>query len=112
MSLIAFPFRRYGRAAFPLACFAAALVFLPALGQEANPVPKAAVHGAGCAAKPAAVIQHIAVEGAQRVEPATVLSYLSVREGDSYDEAAIDRSLKTLFATGPVRGREDSTGTG
>ena len=45
-------------------------------------------------------IRRIVVTGTQRIEPATVLSYISVREGDPYDEQAVDRSLKTLFATG------------
>ena len=46
------------------------------------------------------VIQHIAVSGTQRVEPGTVLTYVSVREGDPYDPAAIDAALKALTATG------------
>lgn len=45
-------------------------------------------------------IRQIMVAGTQRIEAATVLSYISIREGDQYDEQAIDRSLKTLFATG------------
>ena len=46
------------------------------------------------------VIREIVVEGTQRIEPATVRSYLLVRPGDRYDPARIDRSLKSLFATG------------
>lgn len=45
-------------------------------------------------------IQQIVVKGTQRIEPATVLSYLALRQGEPYDEQVIDRSLKTLFATG------------
>ncbi|MFC1672826.1 outer membrane protein assembly factor BamA [Pseudomonadota bacterium] len=45
-------------------------------------------------------IQAIAVEGAARVEPETVRSYLLVREGDPFDLQRVDRSLKSLFATG------------
>ncbi len=40
------------------------------------------------------------MRGTQRIEPATVLSYMSIRQGEPYDEQAVDRSLKTLFATG------------
>jgi len=40
------------------------------------------------------------VSGAQRVEPATVKSYLLVREGDTFNPLRVDRSLKSLFATG------------
>jgi outer membrane protein insertion porin family len=46
------------------------------------------------------VIQTIRIEGSKRVEPETVRSYLSFAEGDTYDPAQIDESLKTLFATG------------
>ena len=45
------------------------------------------------------VIEIIAVQGNQRVEPATIRTYLTVREGDTFDPARIDRSLKNLFAT-------------
>src|SRR5262249_5288934 len=38
--------------------------------------------------------------GTQRIETGTVMSYISVRQGDEYDEQAIDRALKALFATG------------
>ena len=34
---------------------------------------------------PPRIIQHIVVRGTQRVEPGTVLTYVSVREGDTYD---------------------------
>ena len=46
------------------------------------------------------VIREIVVEGSARVEPETVRSYLLVREGDSFDPHRVDRSLKSLFATG------------
>jgi len=47
-----------------------------------------------------AAIQSIQVRGTQRIEDATVLSYLSLQPGDRFDEQRIDLSLKTLFATG------------
>jgi outer membrane protein insertion porin family len=46
------------------------------------------------------VVAKIVVEGAQRIEPNTVRSYLLVQEGDTFDSGRIDRSLKSLFATG------------
>lgn len=46
------------------------------------------------------VIQGIQVEGAKRIEMATIESYLLVRQGDPFDAVRIDRSLKSLFATG------------
>ncbi|HXP95977.1 MAG TPA: outer membrane protein assembly factor BamA [Telmatospirillum sp.] len=45
-------------------------------------------------------IRQIMVQGNQRVEEETVRSYLSVAAGDSFDETKIDKSLKSLFATG------------
>ncbi|MSO92146.1 MAG: outer membrane protein assembly factor BamA [Rhodospirillales bacterium] len=54
------------------------------------------------APRPAAggTIQEITVDGMQRIEPGTIRSYLLVQEGDAFDAARIDRSLKSLFATG------------
>ena len=58
----------------------------------------------GAAAQPAPVaertIDRIAVIGNERVEAATVASYLVVRPGDPFDPKRIDASLKALFATG------------
>jgi len=52
------------------------------------------------AAHAQAVIQRIDIEGAQRIEPTTVLSYMTIGAGQSYDPQSADASLKTLFATG------------
>jgi outer membrane protein insertion porin family len=46
------------------------------------------------------VIQSIKVEGNQRIEEGTIMSYLLVQPGDAFDADRIDRSLKTLYATG------------
>jgi len=45
-------------------------------------------------------IENIVVEGTQRIESDTVMTYLSVKVGDRFDPTLINRSLKTLFATG------------
>jgi outer membrane protein insertion porin family len=42
----------------------------------------------------------IRIEGTQRIEPETVRSYLMIQPGDPFDQGRIDRSLKSLFATG------------
>lgn len=47
-----------------------------------------------------ATVRRIVVQGAQRIERETILSYLSLKEGDALDASRINRSLKTLFATG------------
>ena len=46
------------------------------------------------------IIQNVEVRGAQRVDPGTVRSYMVIKEGDPFDPRRIDRSLKSLFATG------------
>jgi len=46
------------------------------------------------------IIRQISVSGNERVEPATIASYLTVTVGQRFDPAALDQSLKNLFATG------------
>lgn len=52
------------------------------------------------AAPGAPTIRQIVVEGVQRIEPATVLSYMTLAEGDPFSASGVNESLKTLFATG------------
>jgi len=51
------------------------------------------------APQPVQIIQSVAVEGAQRLEPDTVLSYVHLRAGQPYSEAVADQALKDLYAT-------------
>lgn len=66
--------------------------------QAATAVPGAA--GTSIAQADGGIIQMIRVEGTQRVDPQTVRSYLTVREGEPFDAQKVDASLKALFATG------------
>src|ERR1700679_3143631 len=110
MSLIAFIFARSGRAALAAACMAVVVnAASPAGAQALSPTPaqKPAADTAAPAQAPAAApqpagppVRQIVVQGTQRIEPGTVLSYLQIRQGDPYDEEAVDRSLKTLFPPG------------
>ena len=69
---------------------AAILAFgAPAYAQA--PAPRAPVGG---------VITSVQITGNVRAEVETVRSYLQLKEGQPYDPAAADRSLKALFATG------------
>lgn len=91
-----------------------------AAAQEApaeQPVPPAA--GQVPAQQPAVpavelggqTIQTIVVRGAQRLEPDTILSYIKLRPGQPYTQAAADQALKDLFATelfADVQVRNDS----
>jgi outer membrane protein insertion porin family len=63
-------------------------------GASGNPATRPA------AARPGGVIQAIRVEGNERIESGTVLSYMLLQPGDPFDPDRIDRSLKTLYATG------------
>jgi outer membrane protein insertion porin family len=49
---------------------------------------------------PGGTIAEIRIEGAERVEPETVKSYMTVQPGDPFDDVRIDRTLKALYATG------------
>ena len=44
-------------------------------------------------------IRTIVVEGAQRLEPTTVMSYMKLRVGQPYSQEAADQALKDLFET-------------
>jgi outer membrane protein insertion porin family len=48
----------------------------------------------------AATVAQIRIEGNQRVEEETVLSYLQFSRGDEFDPEKIDESIKVLFQTG------------
>ena len=45
------------------------------------------------------VVGRILVEGNQRIDPETILSYLPISVGDHVDSAKIDEALKALFRT-------------
>jgi outer membrane protein insertion porin family len=100
MSFIAFVFAKRGRMALAAACAISVFAGVGADAQMAD-LP-AAPTSAAAPARPALgpTIRAINVQGTQRVEPPTVLSYVTLHTGDAYDEAAADRSLKALFATG------------
>ncbi len=75
------------------------LVIGTAAAQRPTPSARPTVpHLASTAA--GGVIQSIKIEGNQRIEDGTIESYLLVQPGDQFDPDRIDRSLKTLYATG------------
>src|ERR1043166_37529 len=96
MSLNAHLFARYRRAALvaiPVGLVAGSSA--PAqTPQPAPPAPHAPPAATG------SMVRDIRVRGTQRIEPGSVLSYMSIHVGDPYDEKVVDQSLKTLFATG------------
>jgi outer membrane protein insertion porin family len=54
----------------------------------------------GPAAAAGGTITAVQIQGNVRAEPETIRSYLQLKEGQTYDPAAADRSLKALFGTG------------
>ena len=46
------------------------------------------------------MIREVRVQGAERIEPATVASYLNLNVGDEMTQNSLDKALKNLFATG------------
>ena len=63
-------------------------------------VAQDAFSAAPAAQAPQDVIGAIRIEGNQRVEPNTIRTYLGLSEGSRFDPVAIDKGLKSLFATG------------
>jgi outer membrane protein insertion porin family len=51
------------------------------------------------AANQTGVVRRIVVQGNERIESATVLSYLPIEPGETIDPARVDIALKTLFRT-------------
>jgi outer membrane protein insertion porin family len=45
-------------------------------------------------------VEDIQIKGVQRIDPSTVLSYMSLQVGDEFTREKIDDSLKSLFRTG------------
>ncbi|CAN7235250.1 outer membrane protein assembly factor BamA [Phenylobacterium sp. LjRoot225] len=76
-----------------------------ALAQAAEAPPAAAAAPAAQAAPAPApavregMVRRIDVRGNERIEPATVISYLPIQVGETIDPAKIDLALKSLFRT-------------
>ncbi len=45
-------------------------------------------------------IEHMNIQGNQRIEDATIIAYLGIKEGDTFDNSTINEGMKRLFATG------------
>jgi outer membrane protein insertion porin family len=84
---------------------------VPAVAQtqpQPQPAPPVAQQQSGAAqqqpviAAPAPerqIVRSINVTGNQRLEPETILSYLTLRPGEPYDRDSIDQALRELYAT-------------
>jgi outer membrane protein insertion porin family len=86
----------------PLALLAALLGFaVPAHALTAQePVAVVAPSAPAPVQDTGPTIRSIKVEGTQRIEPNTVLSYLALNQGDVATREKLNESLKNIFATG------------
>jgi outer membrane protein insertion porin family len=90
------------RASFKMAALLLGTTILAGVPQAALAqvaLPPAASTPAPAPAPAAQTIQSITVTGAQRLEPDTIRSYVKLRIGQPYTQAAGDQALKDLFAT-------------
>lgn len=74
--------------------------------------PGQAAAPAAAAPAPQKIIKSLSVDGSQRIEAATVLSYTRLRVGEPYDNAVIDQALRDLndsgfFAQVSIKGLDD-----
>ncbi|HME24241.1 MAG TPA: outer membrane protein assembly factor BamA [Acetobacteraceae bacterium] len=67
---------------------------------RAAPPPAARSAPATAPVRGGGTVAAIKVEGNQRIESGTIISYMLVQPGDPFDPDRLDRSLKTLYATG------------
>jgi len=66
----------------------------------AEPAAAQPLRGPSLAQAGGGTVADIRIEGAQRIEPETIRSYLLIQPGDAWDDELVDKSLKALFATG------------
>lgn len=71
-------------------------IAVPASAQQAAPPPEATPPEATPVDN---TIRSIVVNGSQRLEPSTVLSYMKLRVGQEYTQESADQALKDLFET-------------
>jgi outer membrane protein insertion porin family len=76
----------------------AALAQQPAAPQPTAP-PPAPPQAAPVAPQQSGVVQRILVQGNERIEPATIVSYLPIQPGETVDPAKLDLALKALYRT-------------
>jgi outer membrane protein insertion porin family len=89
------------RAVRPIAAWLMPLLVIgTASAQIPGPTQGRTAPARSAPASTSGVIDVIKVEGNQRIEDGTIRSYLLVQPGDRFDPDRLDRSLKTLYATG------------
>ncbi|HYI83358.1 MAG TPA: POTRA domain-containing protein, partial [Acetobacteraceae bacterium] len=85
------------------ACLVPALAAAPSAAQGNRPRQPARAAPARAAPGAEGTVREIEVRGNQRIEADTVRSYMLLQPGDAFDADRLDRSLKSLYATGLFR---------
>ncbi len=86
-----------------LAACASALAALLPVGAEAQQRPRVPATTQAAPPRGGDVVRAIDVTGNRRIEADTIRSYMLLQPGDQFDADRLDRSLRTLFATGLFR---------
>ncbi len=71
----------------------------PAYAQQAAPLPQVAPPSPAASAEAQRTIRTITIQGSQRLESETVLSYTQLRAGETYTQERLDEALRDLYAT-------------
>jgi outer membrane protein insertion porin family len=79
---------------------AVGVVLMAAIAVMIEPVAAQSLRGPSLAQAGGGTVADVRIEGAQRIEPETIRSYLLIQPGDAWDDELVDKSLKSLFATG------------
>ncbi len=72
---------------------------LAATNQVPGVAPAAGGAGINLAVGEQQVVRHIQVIGNERIDPQTITAYFGIHDGDTIDQARLDRAVKGLFAT-------------
>lgn len=81
-------------------CVNGTAVYAQSMMMNTSPSLFGATQPVGSSVFPENIVEDIRIEGAQRLEPATIMSYLNLAKGDHATADKLNASLKALFATG------------
>ena len=88
----------------PRGILGVALLFSAAAGPFLLSAPPASAQSAGTItptlAQSTGTIDRVVIEGNQRIDESTILSYMTLRAGDPFEQGPLDDTIKRLFGTG------------
>jgi len=92
--------RRHRAVLLTTICLAVTMVAGPAEAQRRAPRAVRPASRAQIAPGEGGTVSAVRVSGNQRIEEGTIRSYMLIGPGDAFNADRVDRSLKTLYATG------------